>query len=297
MSKASYPKIWTTIRREPWFMKLNCSERGFLLQLFLIAKDQGDTGTIVYRSWHGMADDCGLDQRTCRKFATKLQQVCSKSAANVLGQNTKDAKLVQGSNTFAANVRFKVVEKQGEFVSIKIVNYRKWQDKREVNNDKVATNLLQECNTITDHRTELNRTEPRLILDKTKKKDSSLAKKTSKKTGKGIPVWEWYSAAFETRYDEPPPRNAKANSLCCQLVDRLGDEAPQVAEFFLTLDNSWYVQKGHSLQSLVADAESIRTQWKTGKKITRAKSTKADKAQSNSEALTGAAAELEKMDW
>lgn len=81
------------------------------------------------------------------------------------------------------------------------------------------------------------------------------------------PVWESYSVAFATKYGEPPPRNAKANALCLQLVKRLGgEEAPEVARFYVGL-NGFYASRGHPLSLLVNDAEKLRTEWKTGNKI------------------------------
>ena len=88
--------------------------------------------------------------------------------------------------------------------------------------------------------------------------------------------WEAYSAAYFDRYGTQPVRNAKVNSMLCKLVDRLGDEAPDVAAFYLTHNTRWYVEKGHSVDCLLNDAEKIRTEWATGNKVTGAKARQTD---------------------
>lgn len=86
--------------------------------------------------------------------------------------------------------------------------------------------------------------------------------------GSGSLVWNAYADAYEDRYQVKPPRNAKANALCKQLVKRLGaEEAVEVARFYLSHNLPWYVQKGHALDALIADCEKLRTEWKTGNVI------------------------------
>lgn len=74
-----------------------------------------------------------------------------------------------------------------------------------------------------------------------------------------------YAAAFKLRYETWPVRNAKVNSLLAQLAKRLGAETPDVAEFYLTLEEPLYVRSTHAVDLLVRDAEKIRTAWATGK--------------------------------
>ena len=101
-----------------------------------------------------------------------------------------------------------------------------------------------------------------------------------KQKAKSTETWNAYSEAFTFRYGEPPPRNARQNSLCCQLVDRLGaDEAPQVAAYYLTSRNQYHQARGHSLQALVGDCEAVRTAWKTGNQITHTQAKEDDRLQ------------------
>lgn len=86
---------------------------------------------------------------------------------------------------------------------------------------------------------------------------------------KGSAVWSSYAAAYRDRYREDPVRNARANALCCQLVDRIGaEDAPKVAAYYLTISRPFYVQRFHPLTALIADAEGIRTAWATNTRPT-----------------------------
>ena len=106
------------------------------------------------------------------------------------------------------------------------------------------------------------------------------------------PVWDAYKDAFHARYGVEPPRNAKVNAGLCQVVARLGiDDAVAVAGWYPTHNGRWYVEKGHSVAIMVADAEKLRTEWATGKTVTSTKAAQLDRGQSNFDA----AAEAERI--
>ena len=57
-------------------------------------------------------------------------------------------------------------------------------------------------------------------------------------------------------------RNAGINSMLCKLIDNVGvTEAPMIAEYYLSLNDRWYLQKFHDVGSLLQNAQAIRTQW------------------------------------
>lgn len=113
-------------------------------------------------------------------------------------------------------------------------------------------------------------------------------------SAKSGPVWEAYAGAYRQRYRAEPVRNAKVNSLLAQLVDRLGsDDAPEVAAFFVTHNNGFYVTKGHAVGILLADAEKLRTEWATGRRITQTAARQADATETNRETHLGALAILQ----
>lgn len=97
--------------------------------------------------------------------------------------------------------------------------------------------------------------------------------------GKGIATWEAYRSAYSRRYGEPPIRNASVNAKIAQFVNRVGaDEAPLVAEFFLTHNDAFYVKSMHGVGLMLRDAEKLRTEWVTGRKVTGAVARSAEKA-------------------
>lgn len=82
-------------------------------------------------------------------------------------------------------------------------------------------------------------------------------------TPKGGDVWRAYEATYFARYKEPPVKGARANSLCSQLVKRLGGEdAVNVVRYFMTLNDDYFRRVFHDLAACVKDAEALRTRWR-----------------------------------
>lgn len=99
-------------------------------------------------------------------------------------------------------------------------------------------------------------------------------------TGKTVETWSAYSAAYQRRYGVEPVRNAKVNGQLAGLVDRLGaSEAPMVAGFYLTHSGALYVRAKHPTNLLLQDAEGLRTEWLTGRKVTDTEARNADRTQ------------------
>ena len=106
-------------------------------------------------------------------------------------------------------------------------------------------------------------------------------------TAKGatIETWDAYAESYRMRYDVEPVRNARVNGQLAQVVKRIGaDEAPKVARFFVAHNDRWYLTKGHSVACLLADCEKLRTEWKTGRKITGARARQIERASANLDA-------------
>lgn len=95
-------------------------------------------------------------------------------------------------------------------------------------------------------------------------------------------VWDAYEVAFTAKYGHAPTRNARVNGQLAQFVSRVpADEAPAIAAFFVGMEKAYYVGKCHSVDCLIADAESIRTQWLAGRVVTSTQAQQADRAQAN----------------
>lgn len=122
------------------------------------------------------------------------------------------------------------------------------------------------------------------------KPKSTAGVETPRSSEKNIPTWEAYRAAYLKRYGEPPVRNASVNSKIKQFVNRIGaEEAPLVAEFYLTHNDRFYVQTMHTAGSLLRDAEKLRTEWATGNKMLGTIAIQAERIQHNSDVWDRAA--------
>ncbi|WP_225773280.1 hypothetical protein [Pseudomonas sp. Marseille-Q5115] len=95
-------------------------------------------------------------------------------------------------------------------------------------------------------------------------------------------TWAAYAHAYGERYGVEPVRNAKVNGQVAQLVQRLGaDEAPEVAAFYVTINDSFFLRSSHEFGLLVARAEGIRTQWITGRQVNSITAQQIERKQAN----------------
>ena len=96
------------------------------------------------------------------------------------------------------------------------------------------------------------------------------------------PVWAAYAEAYQARYGAEPVRNAKVNKCIknfCTLVPM--NEAPAIAAAYVWSNNQYYVSRGHKVETMVADAEKLCTEWRTGRAVTATQARQADELQSN----------------
>lgn len=95
-------------------------------------------------------------------------------------------------------------------------------------------------------------------------------------------AWDAYSTAYMTRYTVEPVRNAKVNGQMAQFVSRVGaGEAPSIAAWFVGHQNGFYVRNMHSVDSLLRDAEKLRTEWATNRRMTNTQAQLADRTETN----------------
>jgi len=80
-------------------------------------------------------------------------------------------------------------------------------------------------------------------------------------------IWGSYAQAYINRYGAAPVRNVKVNRQVVDLLKRLGAEAAPVAEFYVSINDSYLIRNCHDLGSLLTKAESYRTQWATGRQM------------------------------
>lgn len=98
-------------------------------------------------------------------------------------------------------------------------------------------------------------------------------------------TWDAYSAAYAVRYGVSPVRNATVNSQMAAFVKRIGvTESPAVAEHYVASNNGFYVKTGHQVANLLKDAEKLRTEWATGRRVTQSQASQVDRTQTNFDA-------------
>lgn len=102
------------------------------------------------------------------------------------------------------------------------------------------------------------------------------------------PTWMAYASAYGERYGVDPVRNAKSSALLNQFIDRVGSaEAPEIAAFYVRHNSAYYIQRGHAIQPMVADAEKLRTEWMTRRQITGIEARHTEATQATADAFSG----------
>lgn len=116
----------------------------------------------------------------------------------------------------------------------------------------------------------------------------------AEKLAKSSRIWEAYSEAYQRRYKAEPTRNAKVNGQLTSFASRVPEaEAPQIAAFYLTHNGQRYVASGHAVGLLLQDAEKLRTEYLTGRKITNGQAREADRLQGAGDSWNNLIAEAE----
>ena len=96
---------------------------------------------------------------------------------------------------------------------------------------------------------------------------------------------DWGKGMTSTDYPNHPKmieNLRKVNAQLAKLVEYLGaSEAPQVIEFYLRHNSSYYANKGHDLGLLLIDYQKLRTEWITGRQITTAQARSDEAKQHN----------------
>ena len=96
----------------------------------------------------------------------------------------------------------------------------------------------------------------------------------------GSKAWEGYCTAYRRRYGVDPVRNAKINGQLANFVRRVpAAEAPLIAAFYVESNTADYVRAGHSIDRLLFNAEKLRTEWATGRRITETAARQGDRTE------------------
>ena len=97
-------------------------------------------------------------------------------------------------------------------------------------------------------------------------------------------VWNAYAKAYEQRYSVEPVRNAKVNGMLAQFINRVpAEEAPAIAAFYVGHSKGLYVSARHCVDLLLRDAEGLRTEWATGRRVTDSEARQGDETAARGE--------------
>lgn len=107
-------------------------------------------------------------------------------------------------------------------------------------------------------------------------------------------TWKAFSEAYVRRYGVEPARNARVNGQIATLVRCIGaQEAPSVAEFYVQHNRALYVQAKHPASLLGRDAEGLRTEWATGRRVSETEARQSDRTMATGNAFAPLIAEAE----
>lgn len=94
----------------------------------------------------------------------------------------------------------------------------------------------------------------------------------------GPEVWEAYREAYSKRHGAEPTRNARVNSQIKQFLGRVpAGEAGEIAEFYVGHNDQFYVRNLHPVSLLLKDAEKLRTEWLSGRRMTADRAREAER--------------------
>lgn len=126
-------------------------------------------------------------------------------------------------------------------------------------------------NTITNTSTITNTNSQTKLFAGAIESDDTTPKEITKPDGPSptAVTWRAYKAAYEKRWGNAPPWNAKMAGQFRSFVSRVPrEDAPSVAQFYLTHNDRYYVKSMHPVGLLLRDAEKLYTEWKTNRKVT-----------------------------
>lgn len=83
-------------------------------------------------------------------------------------------------------------------------------------------------------------------------------------------TWESYKLAYEERWRVLPDRNATLNSNIKALVEKVGQDAPNLVRFYLSHNDGLYVKACHPMSLCLRDHVALKTQMLRGQAITTA---------------------------
>lgn len=132
-----------------------------------------------------------------------------------------------------------------------------------------------------------------IVTPKSRPKKAVAERKDDEGKKVRVQVWKAYSEAYSKRYGISPISNAMVFGQIANLVKRIGEDAIDVAAFYVNHNTNFYVLKCHPVGLLLADAEALRTQWATNKRVTAQTAQGVERTSTNLDLIKAAMERLE----
>lgn|SRR5687768_6191187 len=269
-----------------WAFNLDLPNSGIKLTLLALANYANEENCTAYPSQKTIAKKTCLSDRAIRSHLVVLEQL---GVISRVSRKREDGTFT--TDLFTLNVGFSPPKSIGR-------NYRRQNLPSAKNSKTQRKNLPNPAEESSYQEPSLTTTkaknQPSLVADGEQEsfalEKSSAPEKIPAPTNE---VWDAFSAAYFNRYGTEYDRTGKANGQMMNFLKLVGkDEAPHIAAFYVSHNNRYYVQKSHTLGPLIQDAESLRTQWRTGKAVTSAKAADLESTSNNIDAANEAIAML-----
>lgn len=238
--------------------------------VLLMLADTADAYNETFQSNPRLAALCNVSERTVIRAKNDLEEL------GLISQKARFVDGIQRSNNFKLHVdkplpdELKVIlPKQGDKMSYR--NKKKSRDdtevtpgvtKKAVRGDKNDSLGVTKKPVRGD--TSVIQNPPNPLL--THKEPLQQGQKPSS-APVTTPVWQAYADEYRKRYGVDPIRNQTVNGQLAQFVKRVGQEAaPQIARFYVSLDESFYCKGRHTVGLMLKDAEKLAPMWQGGQR-------------------------------
>ena len=129
--------------------------------------------------------------------------------------------------------------------------------------------------------------ESNFALTETKSSEKPKPKKSTEPNPDNVQTWRAYAKAYQDRYGVLPVSNAKTRGQIAQFVRLVGkDIAPQLAAYYVTHNNSFFVSRRHDIGLLLTSYQQVLTDMHRGEQMTQVKARQTENTQSNFDTMS-----------
>jgi hypothetical protein len=209
------------------------------------------------------------------KFWIYLLTECSKEGQRSIRRTTENIRRISRLRTHEIHMSIRELTEKNKVLLLTPSNIE------ELNAKRVRIRALDKIRLDKNRLEEIAMASAEAIALPTKR-----VRENSKDPSNTTLVWEAYAEAYGSRYGEKPPRNSRNMGLCKNFVARMpAEDATEVARFYLTHNDTYYVKSLHPLSLMLRDAEKLRTEWKVGRQMTTQNARQIEQLSANADAV------------